>query len=717
MEAASSESPPGQVQPNSSPKLAPKRHRCLTCLSRKVGEAKLHSFVEEIRAFDNRVRLSVTVKVIRVSGAADWILNADGQSSQSSSACTTLEEMEFADQHTIGTPSEGDSSIESSEVSESTLPSQSLSIPWETLLRPLVDSYLKNIHPICCNNFLHNGTFCEAVDCGKVPKLLLLVLCGVSAKFIPNRPEVHEYGRKWLAEAKACVFQSLDYISTLHVAVLQFLALNEIHEGNFARAWNLLGLSMRIALKLRLNIAPTSTDWENVNRDHSVFIQLECHIRLMWCVFISNTLLACEELEYNENLVEELPLPCNAWNFFQGFPCKTLRLSDTATDTEAGNVTNPCAYLIKIILIRKRILRYIFSSPKDHRELPWQNGSTFQALSQALEEWRCSLGDSYTFEVRHIYNFRSSLQLDMFLMIHIWYHHCYSELYGFYMPGHHRAVVDDHTLSEPSEFIGDCTARSVSHAREISRIIGEVLKVEPDHLFRDVWFGFCVLDSTRVQIAAALKQPTSESRDELGSLLKLNIQALENTKNTFRVTEKIYQECCNAIHRAGLDELVKDDVSPDIGYADLSNPPNPIPKQYAHSPTVGICRLYPFLEASRPGYIQTWDNLFSATRYAEPRNVNVPNNTGGSDQPSASTASLPKPVWDDTGQHQMSWLNRQPPFWVAEGINDYSRFTPASGGVNSIAFPEPSASTTSTTHFGEDYFIDLMRGSLQSSPF
>lgn len=105
---------------------------------------------------------------------------------------------------------------------------------------PYLDSFLENIHPISCNNFLHPGSLCAGID--RAPPLLLLAICGSSAKFMPG-DNSRQKGSIWIDEAKSIIMRNMGGSSTLTISAIQFLALHEMHNGNYTSAWNLVGES------------------------------------------------------------------------------------------------------------------------------------------------------------------------------------------------------------------------------------------------------------------------------------------------------------------------------------------------------------------------------------------------------------------------------------------------------------------------------------------
>lgn len=116
-------------------------------------------------------------------------------------------------------------------------------------------------------------------------------------------------------------------------------------------------MSTRMALQLGLNRPSTH---QASAMTSAKFLRAECHNRLMWTVFVSDLLYTFDESHIGEQMMNKVPLPCNLWSFTQGAPCKTLRLpqvSDSKAGSSLRQATNPCAYLIKILTIRRRILK------------------------------------------------------------------------------------------------------------------------------------------------------------------------------------------------------------------------------------------------------------------------------------------------------------------------------------------------------------------------
>jgi hypothetical protein len=112
--------------------------------------------------------------------------------------------------------------------------------PVKSIVLAIFEAYFANIHPVCCDNFLHHGTIFESVDQGTLPKTLLLAVCGVAAKF-SNVQDIQQKSEQWNEAAKIQLPQRLASLSSNNVATFQTLALHEIHNGNLILAWNYNG--------------------------------------------------------------------------------------------------------------------------------------------------------------------------------------------------------------------------------------------------------------------------------------------------------------------------------------------------------------------------------------------------------------------------------------------------------------------------------------------
>lgn len=146
-----------------------------------------------------------------------------------------------------GRSDEGEDSHGRTDNSNAATPAPGTLLGWESphlrtpvgpKLLPYIDSLLENVHPISCNNFLHPGSVCEALH--RAPHLLVLAICGSSAKFMPGASSKSD-GRRWVEEAKMLIMKNLDRVSTLTMSAIQFLVLHEMHEAEYTSAWNLAG--------------------------------------------------------------------------------------------------------------------------------------------------------------------------------------------------------------------------------------------------------------------------------------------------------------------------------------------------------------------------------------------------------------------------------------------------------------------------------------------
>lgn len=106
-------------------------------------------------------------------------------------------------------------------------------------------------------------------------------------------------------------------------------------------------------------------NWPDPEKLGASFLTQECQSRLAWSVFVADQLFSYENTHIDSQRVTDVPLPCNLWSFTQGSHCDTLRLNqvcESAADITIRQSTNPCAYLIKILTIRRNILESVKSN-------------------------------------------------------------------------------------------------------------------------------------------------------------------------------------------------------------------------------------------------------------------------------------------------------------------------------------------------------------------
>ncbi|KAH8900620.1 hypothetical protein GQ53DRAFT_776375 [Thozetella sp. PMI_491] len=243
-------------------------------------------------------------------------------------------------------------------------------------------------------------------------------------------------------------------------------------------------------------------------------------------------------------------------------------------------------------------------------DLPWLSSSYFSTLCDELEIWRHNLPANYAFIERHMYTFRVSRHLDIFLMIHAYYHQCWVLLSGAFVPEDASSRLQEFISQVPPEFIQKCSDHYVSHARDISLLIQKVLKVEPDHLFRDPWFGLCIWDSTSALLASIpWQENVTLYREDVGELIKLNLRALSNTMSIMPLADKVHRACCAAVRGYGLE------ITTDLSDEEMERPtlePN------ITGTSDGLSRRYPFLFPIRPRESPGWDQLFHAANVPGP---------------------------------------------------------------------------------------------------
>lgn len=244
-------------------------------------------------------------------------------------------------------------------------------------------------------------------------------------------------------------------------------------------------------------------------------------------------------------------------------------------------------------------------------DLPWLDGSTFAALCEELRVWKSNLPENYAFVERSMFMFRVSRHLDIFLMIHAYYHQCGTMLFSIFNPDHMPARRSPTMQQAPPDFLQHCSNEASSHARETTILIERLLKVEPEHVFRDPWFGLCIWDSTLALLASLQSRRDNTAYAPLvGECLRRNLIALRNTMGKIPLSKRIHKYCCAAIQDHGAAALAEIEPSDSDG-VELDR------RLYDGTHDI-FKRRYPFLLPLKHHDSPEWEQLYKTTKAGVP---------------------------------------------------------------------------------------------------
>jgi hypothetical protein len=169
-------------------------------------------------------------------------------------------------------------------------------LPFKEAMVVLVEAYFQNVHNLRCFGFIHKPSYMQELDDERTRSKqdsdpLLLVLCALGAKFyVMNTamplPEGFGFraGNQWATKAQNLVLTNLNNVCVSHTMAMVLLHEHELRVGNYASAFMLTGIVVRMAQALQINLE-SSTNIAGGPGELSWACK-ESRRRLMWGVYV-----------------------------------------------------------------------------------------------------------------------------------------------------------------------------------------------------------------------------------------------------------------------------------------------------------------------------------------------------------------------------------------------------------------------------------------------
>lgn len=186
---------------------------------------------------------------------------------------------------------------------------------------------------------------------------LLRAMCGVSSRFITHtgaESVSKKEARRWIEDAEMQLFarSSQPTLSDLEAWVI--VSLDHIVSRCFPKALVALSLMVRLAYMMRLNHED----------DRLGFLTQERRRRLMWSIFVSETLYSSGRGEFtacSRDLIH-VRLPCDEISFSRDEAVTTEPLVRDISQPPANGTMGLMAYCTRVLDIRDRTQRLVYLS-------------------------------------------------------------------------------------------------------------------------------------------------------------------------------------------------------------------------------------------------------------------------------------------------------------------------------------------------------------------
>ncbi|CZT04648.1 uncharacterized protein RCO7_05531 [Rhynchosporium graminicola] len=375
--------------------------------------------------------------------------------------------------------------------------------PDKAIVRQYIDAFFEHIYPIPGQSFLHRSIFLQNWSKGAHSPHFLQALCGATARFLGP----HQQAGAWIQEAEEQVLKLITAPSLSVIETLLIIIFDRLTSRKFDKVMALSALVVRFALALRLNYTNKKL----------TFVGQERRRRLMWSIFMSDTLLANGRADFTLISVEKvhLQLPCHERNFSYDIPVETEFLKPDPVLNNKSNI-GMMGFLIRILEIRVRIQKFTHEMV-DRRNITPQAQVELDSLANEVQQFSTNLPPTYLMNQRNFLLRAYTPERTTYIMLHVWWNMCYCDLYRFTIPGFHEALPDEVLSNLPANFLKHCRERCLQHAVDIANIFASILNLGRDLYITDTALAICALQCARIIISLG---PLVEEKMERGKIIE-----------------------------------------------------------------------------------------------------------------------------------------------------------------------------------------------------
>ncbi|KAB8343100.1 hypothetical protein FH972_022694 [Carpinus fangiana] len=364
------------------------------------------------------------------------------------------------------------------------------SLPSPDIQEHLVEVYFDHVYGQSYY-LLHKPSFTRLRSLGKVPPVLLLAVCAISARF-SDHPQLRTdpaflRGESWAAEAQKLALKRLDNPNITILTVMLLLGLHAFGTCQGGRSWMLGGIAHRMAYALRLHreLEHDPTPSKSGQKIAFSFLDREIRRRTMWACFMMdrfNSSGSERPMFANEHYLK-VQLPVREDLFQMELPGQTEMLDGSqpeaiSEDSKIG-VLEPrknlgvAAFNVRIIALLGRLVQYwnLGGHGNDSHSI-WEPRSAYKKIASEIEVFEKSLPDYLRYNADNLRTHATEETANQFLFLHIAYNQVVLFLHRFAFPATwpHKPSAD-----MPPEFLKLAQKTAIAAASSISRLVGEAM--------------------------------------------------------------------------------------------------------------------------------------------------------------------------------------------------------------------------------------------------
>lgn len=331
---------------------------------------------------------------------------------------------------------------------------------------------------------LHKPTFMRNLLNCKVPPILVLAICAVSARF-STHPKLRGSpafmrGEEWAAPARDISLRHYDVPSITVLIVYILLGLHEFGTCHGGRSWMFAGMAQRMAYSLQLHQDRKDSDSiKATERPKDVdSTDAELRRRVMWSCFLMDRFISSgsdRPMCIQENSIS-IALPVPEFDFITGVhTSETMVAGKSQKSIKMGKRVDvprgTTAHLIRLVSIWGQMITYFnLGQMKAEKVVMWKSTSQFMRLANTLHEFKFSPDLLWNEDNLAIH--RAAKIDNLFVFMHIVYQHLRLFCHRFALPGWGILISKE----MPPSFLQESASIALDAANEVSSLVKEAMQ-------------------------------------------------------------------------------------------------------------------------------------------------------------------------------------------------------------------------------------------------
>ncbi|KAF3000868.1 hypothetical protein E8E13_007531 [Curvularia kusanoi] len=357
---------------------------------------------------------------------------------------------------------------------------------------------------------LHKPSFMRRLNAGKVPPVLILAMCAISARF-STHPQLRTEpcflrGDDWAQRAREIALKRYDSPNITILIVYLLLGLHEFGTCQGGRSWMFGGMAQRMAYALQLH---KENEYDPLVNDPDKkplsATDREIRRRTMWSCFLMdrfNSSGTDRPLFVHEQYIE-VQLPIKEHLYLHEIHAPTENLEGVVPNPvppDSGQLANPrenmgvSAYTVRLVCTWGKLIKYMNLGGKERETEPmWSPESTFHTIKKEAMDFKDSLPDMLVYTPENLKSHSIGKTANSFLYLHILWQQIMLFMHRFALPSTAGARPPK---DMPHDFLTNSARTALESANQISILINEAM----DHNVVAPFTGYSAFFSSTVHV-------------------------------------------------------------------------------------------------------------------------------------------------------------------------------------------------------------------------